>query len=234
MSVLVISYARSDQPIVRAIVHLLRGALRDLEKAVYWDDDFEPGEPWFEQIKAQIDVAPQLFVFWCVHSAQSTQVRREFEYAFLKGKRVVPVLLDRTKLCAELAELHGIDLRPLTEQMHARLGLDAEGFFLRKASRDDVASFGLEYSTATHPNYLRLSVILGLVIATILSRYITQPSIPLTVVVGLWVVGFLFLFLMRKTQIRTITTDDRRRQHEAEENVASQFAVFLSERLTCL
>jgi len=111
MALLVISYSRDDQPQVRALVSLLRAGLRDIERAVYWDEQFEPGEPWFDQLKAYIDAAPQLFVFWCVHANTSPQVRREFTYALAKDKRVVPVLLDDTPLAAELAPIHGIDLR---------------------------------------------------------------------------------------------------------------------------
>ena len=95
MSTLVISYSRHDQLQVRAIVSVLKTALRDIENAVYWDGDFEPGDPWFEQIKEHIDAAQQLFVFWCWHSANSEQVRREFAYALDHQKRVVPVLLTR-------------------------------------------------------------------------------------------------------------------------------------------
>ena len=91
---------------------LVKAVNSDLEKAVYWDGDFEPGEPWFEQLKTYIDAAPKLFVFWCAHSAESVQVRREFLYAFEQQKKVIPVLLDDTPLPAELAPIHGIDLRP--------------------------------------------------------------------------------------------------------------------------
>jgi hypothetical protein len=62
-------------------------------------------------MKHHIDAAPQLFVFWCDHSAQSLQVRREFTYALTRNKRVVPVLLDDTALAPELVMIHGIDLR---------------------------------------------------------------------------------------------------------------------------
>jgi len=92
-------------------VSLLRSALRDIDKAVYWDDDFEAGDAWFEQMTRHIDTTPQLFVFWCRHAAESAQVRREFMYAFEREKRVVPVLLDDAPLAEELAAIHGIDLR---------------------------------------------------------------------------------------------------------------------------
>src|SRR5687768_7571576 len=111
MAVLVISYSREDQRQVRGVVSLLRQALRGIERAVFWDAELEPGELWFEQLKSEIDHAPQLFVFWCRHSSQSVAVKREFAYALQQRKRVVPVLLDSTPLPAELSPIHGIDLR---------------------------------------------------------------------------------------------------------------------------
>ena len=106
-----VSYSRDDRAQVRAVVALLRAALRGVDNAVFWDEDFEPGDPWFEQISQHIDATPQLFVFWCEHAANSQQVRREFSYALRRGKRVVPVLMDDTALVPELAPIHGIDLR---------------------------------------------------------------------------------------------------------------------------
>jgi hypothetical protein len=111
MAVLVISYSRADQAQVRALVSLLKASLRDVERAIFWDEQFEPGESWFDQLKTHIDASPQLFVFWCDHSSNSVQVKREFRYALAMDKRVVPVLLDDTPLAAELAFIHGIDLR---------------------------------------------------------------------------------------------------------------------------
>jgi hypothetical protein len=111
MATVVISYARVDQPLVRAVVKLLRAALREFEEPVYWDEDFEPGDAWLDQIKRSIDGAPQVFVFWCAHSAGSRQVAEEFRYALSTGKRVVPILLDSTALIPELGRIHGVDLR---------------------------------------------------------------------------------------------------------------------------
>jgi hypothetical protein len=113
MSVLVVSYSRVHREGIRGLVQLLRSAYRRVSKAVFWDDDFEPGDPWFTQMEGYIDDSPQLFVFWCAHAATSAQVRREFEYALLRNKRVIPVLLDDTPLPAELSAIHGVDLRGL-------------------------------------------------------------------------------------------------------------------------
>src|SRR4030095_14465275 len=111
MAVLVISYSRIDRALVQELVAFLRASLRDIENAIFWDSDFEPGEPWFDQFKGYVNTTPQLFVFWCSHSSLSSQVRREFLYALDQRKRVVPVLLDNTPLPTELTAIHGIDLR---------------------------------------------------------------------------------------------------------------------------
>jgi hypothetical protein len=111
MPTVVISYARADQPLVRAVVRLLRTAMREFEDPVYWDEDFEPGEAWREQFEKSVDCTPQLFVFWCAHSAHSRQVAEEFQYALQAGKRVVPILLDKTDLIPALGSIQGVDLR---------------------------------------------------------------------------------------------------------------------------
>lgn len=111
VSTLVISYSRLDRPQVRAIVGLLRTAYKDIDQAVYWDEDCEPGEPWFEQLGEHLDATQQLFVFWCGHSSVSTQVRRELTYALEHQKRIVPVLLDDTALSPELPAIQVVNLR---------------------------------------------------------------------------------------------------------------------------
>jgi hypothetical protein len=116
MAVLVISYSRADRAQVRGIVSLLRGAMRGVvEQAVFWDGQLEPGDVWFDEIRKHIDAAPQLFVFWCAHSSASSEVRREFLYAFERKKNVIPVLLDDTPLSEELGRIHGIDLRGVVQ-----------------------------------------------------------------------------------------------------------------------
>jgi|EndMetStandDraft_5_1072996.scaffolds.fasta_scaffold31878_4 hypothetical protein len=119
MAVLVISYARVDRPLVRGLVSLLRAGLQGIDKTVFWDDDFEPGEPWFAQIAVQIEDCAQLFVFWCRHSADSPQVARELALALARGKRVIPVLVDDTPLNESLAPIQGIDLRNVVEHSFA-------------------------------------------------------------------------------------------------------------------
>jgi hypothetical protein len=111
VAVIVISYARVDQKLVRGLVKLLRAALAGLDRAVFWDEDLEAGEPWFEQVAREIKSTGKLFVFWCSHSAVSAQVARELQLAFETNVAVVPVLLDDTALPDTLAPIHGIDMR---------------------------------------------------------------------------------------------------------------------------
>ena len=108
----VISYSSKDFSQIRVLVRLLKAAMRDLEGAVFWDEQIAPGKPWFEEMKRLIDSGAQLFVFWCHHSRNSDQVKLEFDYALRNGKKVVvPVLLDNTPLAPELRPISGIDLR---------------------------------------------------------------------------------------------------------------------------
>ena len=107
---LAISYARVDRPQVREIVDLLIAA-NAAEGAVFWDGHLVAGEDWYQQLKRHINRAGKLFVFWCEHSKRSRQVRKEYLYARKRKKRIIPVLLDNTPLSAELAPIHGIDMR---------------------------------------------------------------------------------------------------------------------------
>ena len=76
-----ISYTRVHQAQVRGLVWFLRASrTKKAEQVVFWDEDLEPGEEWFDQFTAAIDRSRKLFVFWCSHAATSAQVRREFTY----------------------------------------------------------------------------------------------------------------------------------------------------------
>ncbi len=184
MAVLVISYSRADRDRVRAVVTLLRAALRDVEKAVFWDEDFDPGDPWFTQICQHIDSAPQLFVFWCRHSASSDQVRREFRYALGQGKRVVPVLMDNTALAAELAPIHGIDLRGAI--LHAGFGdtgtpgpdqFETRGSGIRRATVSDRAPSPLQSARAWFAAGITIITVAAVTLLTV-GYYGSTPSDP--------------------------------------------------------
>jgi TIR domain len=116
-----VSYSREDEPFITQIVQLLRAAISGVPSVqghqwefVFQDTDhLTPGLGWEDQIDTAISTIERMFVFWCKHSARSSQVEREYMLGLEKKRVVIPVLLDDTILSAPLAEIHGIDLREL-------------------------------------------------------------------------------------------------------------------------
>ena len=168
MATIVISYGRGDRPLVRGLVKLLRAGLHGIDRAVYWDDDFEPGESWFDQIEAEIRVTPKLFVMWCEHSASSAQVRRELDVALAYQKRLVPVLLDSTPLMERLAGIHAIDLRQTVKHgskavadepaASVPVGGEPDDPFLSYKHNDMTWLFSAEAFESRSPMYRRLAL----------------------------------------------------------------------------
>src|SRR5262245_23963333 len=111
MATIVISYSREDRNLVKILVQLLRAGLREIDEAVFWDDDIAPGDRWRNAFRAKVETAGQLFVIWCGHSARSREVTREYGFALQRNIRTVPILLDSTPLATRLAPLNGIDPR---------------------------------------------------------------------------------------------------------------------------
>jgi hypothetical protein len=103
-----ISYSRVDRPIVLPVIALLRTARR----SVFWDvDTIPPGVKWRQQIDVAIAGCSTFLLFWCWHSERSRVVKREWQHAIATRRRVVPVLLDSTRLPRQLREHQWIDLR---------------------------------------------------------------------------------------------------------------------------
>ena len=113
MPAFVISHPHVHRIQVRVLVAILRSALPGIDEAVFWDEEAAPGPQWAAQMRRSIDATPKLFVLWCSHAASSIDVRREFEYAYARGKAVVSVLLDDTPRPPILAMGQRIDLRDL-------------------------------------------------------------------------------------------------------------------------
>jgi TIR domain len=159
VATLVISYSSVDRHVISAVVSLLQWAIPNIDKAVYWDGELEPGLPWFDQIKHYIDASPSLFVFWCDHARCSKEVEREFNYAFQKRKRVVPVLMDDTPLSKPLATIHSIDLRSaIRHPLAAPSGqltapLNATGTTISSPQRTDGDNDSLTIFERTNPDW---------------------------------------------------------------------------------
>lgn len=117
-----VSYSRNDVKLITPIVRLLRLTIAGVPSVngkswefVFQDiDNLEPGQEWQKQIDEAILQAEKIFVFWCRHAMQSSQVQREYTLALAHNKIVVPILLDDTPLSVALQGIGGLDLRQLT------------------------------------------------------------------------------------------------------------------------
>jgi hypothetical protein len=104
-----VSYSRRDSDLVSPIVSLVRLA----DANVFRDEDeLKPGAQWRIEIESAIDRCTVFLLFWCSHSAQSTEVLSEFRRAHELGKRIVPVQLDATAMGEQIGQFQAIDLRP--------------------------------------------------------------------------------------------------------------------------
>ena len=103
-----VSYSRRDAELIGPIVKLLRTTGTKIFRD---EDSIEPGEEWRVAISESIEDARSVLVFWCEHSSESTEVRREWRQAVDAGKRVIPVMLDETPLDEVLARFNGIPLQ---------------------------------------------------------------------------------------------------------------------------
>ena len=106
-----VSYSRSDRRIATLVVQLLRAR----EDVFYDVDNIPAGERWREVIDQAIDNASHFYLLWCKHSADSQEVRSEWERAISRNKRLVPVLLDSTRLFEPLTKYQWVDFRGVVQ-----------------------------------------------------------------------------------------------------------------------
>lgn len=100
-----ISYAHADRPDVEESADLLRAG----GVTVFIDvRDIDYGERWKDVLQKALDKCERVMVFWSLAAQASEWVEREWRYALALGKRIVPTLLDRTPLPAELAEFQAV------------------------------------------------------------------------------------------------------------------------------
>ncbi len=114
-----VSYSRHDEPIVVPIIKLLRLGGHGM---VFLDlDSIEPGELWRGKLEEALRTATYVVLFWCRHSSDSREVEREYRAALATGKRLVPVLLDKTPLPPGLDQYQWIDLAALADATHSKM-----------------------------------------------------------------------------------------------------------------
>lgn len=102
-----LSYKREDE---RLTARLAR-ALESEGFSVWWDRGLLPAESWRDQIQAALDAASVTIVIWTKESAgpKGDFVRDEANQAKSHG-RLVPVVMERTRLPLGFGELQAIDL----------------------------------------------------------------------------------------------------------------------------
>lgn len=105
-----VSYSHEDRDIVEPIITLLRVTRND----VFWDYQSIPlGSVWRKEIKTALKKADVIVVFWCRHAEQSSEVAKEWRAARTMGKRLLPVVLDTTKMPRSLGQFQAVDFRSI-------------------------------------------------------------------------------------------------------------------------
>ena len=121
MAKVFISYNRQSEAFTKALA-------RDIEALghkAWFDQDLSGGQAWWDQILAKIRES-DIFVFVLDHEAlESTACKREYEYAFILGKPVLPVLASSdvsTKLLpTALSTIQFVDYRASDREAAFRL-----------------------------------------------------------------------------------------------------------------
>lgn len=99
------SYSHDDKKIVDPLISFLTPCYD-----VFYDkNSIGFGMKWQVVIEKSINECHGLFIFWCMHSAQSTYVKIEYEQALMLNKHIYPVLLDKTPLPEELEVYQAVD-----------------------------------------------------------------------------------------------------------------------------
>ncbi len=129
-----ICYSHRDAELVNSLFQLLRSM-----GSVFMDTfNLMPGDEWRPELHDAIATCSVFFIFWCYHAAESEEVRREYQLALERKKRVVPVLLDITPLPPELRAFQWIDLsRHLSVHIGMARDHQEQGRFLRDLLFDD-------------------------------------------------------------------------------------------------
>jgi len=100
-----ISYSRVNGEVVAIAAKLLRAGGATVFQDVV---DIEYGADWQEALARAIRQCERVLLFWSLAASTSEWVEREWRMALRAGKRIVPMLLDKTPLPAELSRFNGM------------------------------------------------------------------------------------------------------------------------------
>lgn len=104
-----ISYSRRDERLVLPVIEIMRVSGKP---DIFRDNDrLKPGDLWRPTVVNALSRCRAFMLFWCWHSKASRPVTAEWKQALRQSKRVIPILLDSTRLPKRLAECQWIDLR---------------------------------------------------------------------------------------------------------------------------
>jgi hypothetical protein len=138
-----LSYARRDKGIVQVFALVIWATTGERP----WRDDesIRPGLPWREEIKSNISTCRKLVLFWCYHSKDSQEVRREYWQAISEDKEIVQIRLDGTDLARELSAYQAIDASGVTRVSHTLMAIERVAWMSGLAS---LAAGALLYALA--------------------------------------------------------------------------------------
>ena len=100
-----ISYSRVNGEVVSIAAKLLRAGGATVFQDVV---DIDYGSDWQEALASAIRQCERVLVFWSLAASTSKWVEREWRMALQAGKRIVPMLLDKTPLPMELSRFNGM------------------------------------------------------------------------------------------------------------------------------
>jgi TIR domain len=100
-----LSYSRANEDVVTIAAKLLKAGGATVFQDVV---NIEYGANWQAALSVAIKRCERVLVFWSAAAATSEWVEREWRAALKAGKRIVPMLLDKTPLPKELSAFHGM------------------------------------------------------------------------------------------------------------------------------
>ena len=123
-----ISYSRVNGEVVTIAAKLLRAGGATVFQDVV---DIDYGADWQEVLARAIRQCERVLVFWSLAASTSEWVEREWRMALQAGKRIVPMLLDKTPLPTELSRFNGMpelmQLLMLVKQPSTAVDMPASG-----------------------------------------------------------------------------------------------------------
>ena len=89
-----VSYAHADwSEVEQIVIGLKRKMCR-----IWYDEGLTPGDSWNDDLARHIKECSCFIVFLSATSMSSPYVRSEINYAIAKGRKIIPVLLDRSEM----------------------------------------------------------------------------------------------------------------------------------------